>query len=51
MIHLFRALDMPIALDVGSGAVHALDSLAFDALTLLEVEPAIADNRLIDQLS
>lgn len=51
MIHLFRALDMPMALDVGSGAVHALDSLAFDALTLLEAEPSITDERLIELLS
>ena len=35
MVHLFHALDMPMALDVGSGAVHALDPLAFDAATLL----------------
>ncbi len=39
MIHLFRALDTPMALDVGSGAVHALDALAFDALTLLSEQP------------
>ncbi|MDD3412358.1 MAG: thioether cross-link-forming SCIFF peptide maturase, partial [Eubacteriales bacterium] len=39
MIHLFRALDKPMALDVGSGAVHALDELAFDALKLREEEP------------
>ena len=35
MIHLFRALDVPMVLDVGSGAVHALDEIAFDALTLI----------------
>ena len=34
MIHLFHALDMPMALDVGSGAVHALDALAYDTLAL-----------------
>ena len=43
MIHLFRALDMPMALDVGSGAVHALDPIAFDALTLLVENPAMLD--------
>jgi uncharacterized protein len=32
MIHTFRALGRPMALDVGSGAVHALDELAFRAL-------------------
>lgn len=35
MIHLFRALDKPMALDVGSGAVHGLDEIAFDALSLI----------------
>ncbi len=36
MVHLFRALDKPMVLDVGSGAVLALDDIAFDALSLLE---------------
>lgn len=40
MIHLFRALDKPMALDVGSGAVHALDEIAYDALALLLKEDA-----------
>ncbi len=35
MIHLFQALDQAIALDVGSGAVHALDALSRDVLSLL----------------
>ncbi|MEF9878048.1 MAG: thioether cross-link-forming SCIFF peptide maturase [Clostridia bacterium] len=39
MIHLFRALNKPMALDVGSGAVHALDEIAFDALSLLLETP------------
>ena len=47
MIHLFRALDKPMALDVGSGAVHALDDVAFDALALIadggETEAIIAE--------
>ena len=38
MIHLFRALNRPMALDVGSGAVHALDEIAFDALSLILAE-------------
>lgn len=42
MIHLFKALDKPMALDVGSGAVHALDDIAFDALSLI-LEDANAD--------
>lgn len=47
MIHLFRALDKPMALDVGSGAVHALDEIAFDALSLiLEDEGADIIERL-----
>lgn len=35
MIHLFRALDKPMALDVGSGGVYGLDEAAFDALSLI----------------
>ncbi len=34
MIHTFTALNQPMALDVGSGAVHALDELALEALKL-----------------
>ncbi len=36
MIHTFTALGQPMALDVGSGAVHALDELALEALKLWE---------------
>lgn len=39
MIHLFRALDKAMALDVGSGAVLALDEIAYDALSLLRDNP------------
>ena len=35
MIHLFEALGRKMALDVGSGAVMALDDIAYDALSLL----------------
>ncbi|HML47575.1 MAG TPA: thioether cross-link-forming SCIFF peptide maturase, partial [Clostridia bacterium] len=34
MIHVFEACGQKMALDVGSGAVHVLDDLAFDALAL-----------------
>ena len=34
MIHVFEACGQKMALDVGSGAVHVLDDLAFDALSL-----------------
>ncbi len=36
MIHTFTSCGQRIALDVGSGAVHALDELAFDVLALRE---------------
>ena len=39
MIHLFKALDRNMALDVGSGAVLALDDLAYDVLSLLNDAP------------
>ena len=34
MIHTFKAVGQPMMLDVGSGAVSAIDDLAYDALTL-----------------
>ena len=34
MIHTFKALNQPMMLDVGSGAVHALDELAYEAAKL-----------------
>lgn len=39
MIHLFKALDRFMALDVGSGAVLSLDALAYDALELMIDQP------------
>ena len=51
MIHLFRALDKPMALDVGSGAVHALDPIAFDALGLMTQRADISDAELVQELS
>lgn len=51
MIHLFRALDRSIALDVGSGAVHALDALAYDALEALLAQPQADDAALVAQLT
>ena len=50
MIHLFRALDKSMALDVGSGAVHALDAIAFDALSLME-NKALDDAALVAALA
>ena len=32
MIHTFKAVGQPMLLDVGSGAVHAIDDLAYDVL-------------------
>ena len=34
MIHTFKAVGQPMLLDVGSGAVHAIDDLAYDVLSL-----------------
>ena len=36
MIHTFTAVGQNMVLDVGSGAVHAIDQLAYDALQLWE---------------
>ncbi len=34
MIHTFKAVGQPMMLDVGSGAVHAIDDMAYDVLSL-----------------
>ena len=34
MIHTFKAVGQPMMLDVGSGAVHALDEMAYDVLNV-----------------
>ena len=36
MVHTFVCLGVPIAVDVNSGAVHVLDRLAYDVLSLLD---------------
>ena len=51
MIHLFHALEKSMALDVGSGAVHALDPIAFDALHLMEEHKELKDNEIAQVLS
>ena len=33
MIHTFKAVGQPMMLDVGSGAVHALDDAAYDVIS------------------
>lgn len=39
MIHVFKAVDQPMMLDVGSGAVHALDEIAYRALLWVQEHP------------
>lgn len=36
MVHTFICLDVPVAVDVNSGAVHVLDQAAYDVLSLLD---------------
>ena len=50
MVHLFHALDKSMALDVGSGAVHALDPIAFDALALMQGKDAPQDDGIVAEL-
>ena len=45
MIHTFTSCGKYMALDVGSGAVHALDEMAYDALRLYEQGTALEDIR------
>jgi uncharacterized protein len=50
MIHLFHALDTPMALDVGSGAVHALDEIAFDTLSYMQEHRDATDAQIAKDL-
>ena len=56
MIHTFKAVGQPMMLDVGSGAVHAVDELAYDALTLWndhtpeEIKAALAEKYSAEEL-
>ena len=56
MIHTFKAVGQPMMLDVGSGAVHALDELAYDVLTLWndrtpkEIKQELADKYSAQEL-
>ena len=40
MIHSYKLNGYNIVLDVGSGAVHAVDDLAYDVINLYETKPA-----------
>lgn len=51
MVHLFQALGQSLALDVGSGAVHALDGVAFDALALMAQNKLATDAELVAALT
>lgn len=47
MIHAFTALDRKMALDVGSGALHELDDLAYEAVKQWETLPREALGALL----
>ena len=56
MIHTFKAVGQPMLLDVGSGAVHAIDELAYDVLekwndsTPDEIKAALAGKYTAEEL-
>ena len=56
MIHTFKAGGQPMLLDVGSGAVHAIDELAYDVLekwndsTPAEIKAALAGKYTAEEL-
>lgn len=56
MIHTFKAVGQPMMLDVGSGAVHALDDLAYDVISMWndhsaeEIKAALADKYAAEEL-
>ena len=56
MIHTFKAVGQPMMLDVGSGAVHAIDEIAYDVLSLWndhtpeEIIAALSDKHSREEL-
>ncbi len=50
MVHLFKALGQPVALDVNSGGVYALDAVAYDALSVLVAKPDAEDAEILAAL-
>ena len=56
MIHTFKAVGQPMLLDVGSGAVHAIDDMAYDVLSLwndhseAEIRDALKDRYTAQEL-
>ena len=48
MIHTFTALGQYLVADVNSGAVHVLDRMSYDLLSLLEGEEKILLLRLLN---
>lgn len=50
MIHVFKAVNQPMMLDVGSGAVHALDDLAYQALLWVQAHPEAPIEQAKDDL-
>ena len=56
MIHTFKAVGQPMLLDVGSGAVHAIDDMAYDVLSLwndhseAEIRDALKDRYTAEEL-
>ena len=52
MVHTFVCLGVPVAVDVNSGAVHVLDQIAYDVLSLQDAPLAEAcPQEIYDQLS
>ena len=51
MVHTFVCLGVPVAVDVNSGAVHVLDQIAYDVLSLLDAPMANAcPQKVYDEL-
>ena len=51
MVHTFVCLGVPVAVDVNSGAVHVLDRIAYDVLSLLDAPLAeVCPQEVCDKL-
>ena len=52
MVHTFVCLGVPVAVDVNSGAVHVLDQIAYDVLSLQDASLAeVCPRKIYDELS
>ena len=50
LIHQYRNNGYNIVLDVNSGSVHVVDDTAYDVIALMDAEPGISDDSVVEKL-